>query len=202
MVLAVVVVAACATVCSGNSKKSSCFVKTQKCCYRYQKCGYAIKKKYVYEACKIQQCVRKCYPNCSAVQKRNCRKLPTKECKRIPVKVCMYKKVCASYFGKRYTKCKRKRSKRCATKSKKVCVVRDKKKCVVVIRKVCVKKCKKFCKAVRGKKTVTKIIKYQKYCSKLYCDRPKIKGRAKEPKGYMSTKGQSVSKSGSCKVKK
>lgn len=145
--------------------KPVCFTKTQVCCYRFAKCGYATRVVTLNKPCPYKKCTKHCKLVCALVRKRVAEKY----------NYCTLKKVKVTPLGLVY-------------KLKKVCVVRVRYvwKKVKVCKNVCRPKC-----VVVPATCITKVLyKYAKYCPKLHC--AKVVGVKPLPKTVVSKRGKIV----------
>lgn len=202
--------------------KEYCFLKKQKCCYKFVPCGYKIKKIPITKKCDFKKCEYKCKKVC----KKRKVKVAYKHCYVKPVK--FYVKKCGKHYPgghyddddddkyekdddkyekdddkyddkydhkddykgdsvhvtrsyehyPKYKKCK----KVAVIKHKKVC----EKKYKYIAKPHCEKKCYKDCYLYKAICKGYKLVKFLKYCPKLYCD--KVEGDKHEPKPYIGKK--------------
>ena len=179
--LALVVGVAQATNAHYPAPHEVCFYKKQKCCYKFNVCGYDYKKIHISKRCDYKDCAYKCKKVCE--DKRE----------KVSYKDCNYKKV-VEYVRKcerRYRNgghnglvCKKvpvyKRKRVCETKYK------------YVVKPVCDNKCGKDCYHVKAVCKGYKLVKYAKYCPKIYCDKLYVDGRDPKPSMVLGEKGEEV----------
>jgi len=159
----------------------TCYSKTTKCCYRFEKCDEKTDVKPIKYNCDFKKCAPVCRPRCRKVRyvhpKRVCRY------KSVPVKVCK-KKGHGWYFYRRshcYTKYVKKHY------CRKVYKKNYKSKC----RKVC----EEGCRTIRAMCTKTKTYKFDIYCPKRICEPVSVSGTAAEPERVTAPDGVVVSTS-------
>lgn len=168
-----------------------CFYKKQKCCYKFDICGYETKKVPISKQCDFKKCEHKCKKVCD------------KKKHKVAYKVCEYKKVkvyivkceksygdypykTQGYGGNKEPKCK----KIPVYKKKKVCEIKYK----YVVKPVCEKKCFKECYLVKAVCKGYKLVKYAKYCPKIYCDELYVDGKEPKVSEIIGEKGEEVKK--------
>ena len=160
-----------AVVPSSSASKYSdiCFSKFQKCCYKYESCGFVTKKVYKKYDCSYKKCKTVCKPKCYF----KFVKVPYKVCKIVPKKA----KICKVLKYYHHGKPSFKKSCKSTVYKKKVCVTKYR----LVKKKVCKKYCKKICKKIHATCVKIYYFSYAKFCPKLYCDKFIFKGKHEKP---------------------
>lgn len=159
----------------------TCYSKSTKCCYRFEKCDEKTNVKPINYNCDF----KKCAPVC----RNACRKVgivhPKLVCKykSVPVKIC--KKKGHEWYFYRKTHCYTKHIKKnyCSKVYKKS------------YKPKCNKVCSEGCKTIRAVCTKTKTYKFDVYCSKLSCGRTRVSGSTAKPERVTSPNGVVVSTS-------
>eukprot|EP00171_Calliarthron_tuberculosum_P001844 IDg1844t1 len=170
------------TIVASSIPAPVCFVKSQKCCFKFVTCGFITKKVRVVVPCPFKKCEKVCRPECKLV--------PTK----VPKKVCIDKKVEA---GKTCTKTKVYEHGKLVWKEackpkfviKKVCET----KIEIINKKVCTNVCKNVCKTVDALCEKFNVVQFIKYCPTLRCESFKTSGTSTKPADFVAKSGKTIS---------
>jgi len=139
---------------SKHLRKSVCYYKVQKCCFKYEVCHHNMKEIKYYKPFSYKKVEQKCAQVPRIVWKNKCKD------------VVVYKK--PKYC--RHGNCKP--------------VKEMKKKCCDYPVTEYVNKCKEIYKTVKAYKIFTQKVKYTKYCAKAECGKGKTVGNWYKPKPY------------------
>lgn len=180
LIICVSLFALFATNSFGYLPKSSCYVKSKKCCYNFAKCSVKTHKTPDKYNCDFKTCAPKCTDSCHKVRTS----YPKRVCayKTVPVKKCEKHRKHHGWFGRAkyfFGQTHGHGEVKCSTKyiKKHVCSVEHKHK----YKTKCKKVCNEICKVTRAVCTKTKTFESPVFCAKLSCDAENVSGSTASP---------------------
>eukprot|EP00171_Calliarthron_tuberculosum_P011961 IDg11961t1 len=183
VVLVLALIQACSASGSGSGSVPPpvCFIRKQKCCYKFSACGSVTRRIRTIVPCPVTKCSNVCKKECSSVptnvSKKVCydkKAIVGQICKKVKKYIkhqVVYKTVCTPKYG-----------------IKKVCTTKN----VVVNKTVCKDVCKNVCKTVQGSCIKIKVVQFPKFCPSLSCVTVSTSGNSKNPGEVVGKDGKTI----------